>query len=970
MTLRRLCCVVLIMLAVMNRGAMGAGDAPATAAAPSIQLGAPFCDNAVLQRDMEIPVWGWSKPGTEVTVSFAGQTKKAKAGKDGKWMLALDKLKASFEPAEMVIQESGGRGQGSGKRVVLKNILVGEVWMASGQSNMQWKVAKSSARELEVAAVGAGQVAPIREFEITSVYAMLHPIEKATGAWKNGSYTDYSAIAFAFAENLYRELNVPIGILNCSFSQTAIQAWVPREGFRDGDDDYTKAIYQKVLQTDPTTPEHKTAWNAFYTSLQDQIKENDARIKRGEAPLPVAGKPPGNMSGNRDATWLFHGRLNAVIPYAIRGGIWNQGYANMGEGLPYYNNLHSMIRGWRMEWDRPELPVYFHQFYSAAMKHAGKEDNSPSIGPTPEMRLGTWMARDIPNSGMASQIDITGAIHYGSKTVPGQRLALHALKNQYGKKVVVDGPMFSSYKVKGDKLIVTFDNAKGGLVVAETGYNAVGRKDDSTGFANPKIIANGDGQVKLFYLAGADRVWHPASVTIDGDKAVVSSLAVKKPHGVSYATAGVGFQPNLYNKALLPMTPFIYFDNEMVTSEMWPTEKLKIAGAVIDPNTIGKKYAYRKMPLLAPQFRDNAVLQAGKPVTVWGSAIHDWGYEAEGEAVIEFSFAGLKKTIPVTAGMKEWKVVVPAAKASAEPKTLKVTFKIDGELVHERGATNVVYGDVWYIAAPAMKMNVPAVKDSGKIVRMITNQSKRSTKSTPSRFSVCVSTTPGNRFAAYWKDASGLAAAYGHSIAAKTGNPVGIIFMKNKPSKGGTDPVLNSWIAPAFLDQAPSLLEHYKSVGSQYPGNPYYNANVESYIAAWKTYWSDYIPEMIATKAVPDGAKWGNYPSRTASAGDSKATQTYNVTVHSFSPTALKGVIFLTSDVQGADDQAANFGPEMSALANCFKAKFGDADAEFIYTIPGKALARKITAPKAIKGKSTAIEIGDWADLSGLISGQ
>jgi hypothetical protein len=269
-----------------------------------------------------------------------------------------------------------------------------------------------------------------------------------------------------------------------------------------------------------------------------------------------------------------------------------------------------------------------------------------------------------------------------------------------------------------------------------------------------------------------------------------------------------------------------------------------------------------------------------------------------------------------------------------------------------------------------MKMNVPAVKDSGKIVRMITNQSKRSTKSTPSRFSVCVSTTPGNRFAAYWKDASGLAAAYGHSIAAKTGNPVGIIFMKNKPSKGGTDPVLNSWIAPAFLDQAPSLLEHYKSVGSQYPGNPYYNANVESYIAAWKTYWSDYIPEMIATKAVPDGAKWGNYPSRTASAGDSKATQTYNVTVHSFSPTALKGVIFLTSDVQGADDQAANFGPEMSALANCFKAKFGDADAEFIYTIPSKALAPKITAPKAIKGKSTAIEIGDWADLSGLISGQ
>ncbi|MDP6524095.1 MAG: hypothetical protein QGH15_07720 [Kiritimatiellia bacterium] len=939
-------------------------EEPADPPKPAIQLGAPFCDNAVLQRETNVPVWGWSKPGTKITVEFGGQKKKATAGKDGKWMLELDKLKASFEPAEMIIADS------TGKKVVLKNILVGEVWMASGQSNMQWKVTKSSCNKLKVEPVGAGKVAPIREFEVTSVFAMLHPIEKATGAWKNGSYTDYSAIAFAFAHRLYEELKVPIGILNCSFSQTAIQAWVPRVGFRDGEDEYTKAIYQKVLQTDPTTPEHKTAWDAFYKSLEDQIVENDALIKKGENPKEISAKTPGNMSGNRDATWLFHGRLNSVIPYAIRGGIWNQGYANMGEGLPYYNNLHSMIRGWRLVWDKPELPVYFHQFYSAAMRHAGKEVNTPSIGATAEMRLGTWMARDIPNSGMASQIDVSGGIHYSSKAVPGQRLALHALKNQYGRKLVADGPMFKSYKVKGNKLIIDFEHAKGGLVVAETGYNAIARKEDSTGFADPKIIEKGDDQVKLFYLAGEDRVWHPAGMKIDGDKVVVTSPEVKKPRGVSYATAGVGFQPNLYNKALLPMTPFIYFDHKMVTSETWPDEKLKIAGEVIDPGTVGKVYEWRKMPILSVQFRDNAVFQADKPVTIWGSTQQygEWGGAAEGEAEISFSFAGIEKTIPVTPGVDGWKVEVPAMKASADPKTMKVSFTIDGELAHERVATNIVYGDVWYVGAPAGKFTVPKVESSGQIVRVIENQSKRSGNRSPSRYSVCVSRTPKNRFASYWKDASGLAGAIGHSIAAKTERPVGVIFMQSKASKDVANPALKTWIAPAFLDQAPSLKEDYKTIGSLYPGNPYYNANIRNYIADWKTYWGEYIPAMIATKAVPDGVTWGTYPSLTATAGDSKATHTYNVYVRPFTPAALSGVVFLSSEAMVAADKGASFGPEMAALGNCLKAKFGCSDdTPFIYTIPDKALAPKVTKPGKIRGKSAGVEITDWSEITKVI---
>ena len=579
---------------------------------------------------------------------------------------------------------------------------------------MQWMVAKSKCATLakEFTAENEGKVAPIREFQVSSVTSQLHPIEKATGAWKYGNYNDYSAIAFAFAHKLYKEVNVPIGILNCSFSQTAIQAWVPREGFATAKDDYSKAIHQQCLITDPTTPEHKAAWGAFYKSLEDQIKASESAIRKGEEAKEISAGIPGNLKSNRDANWLYNGRMNPVVPYAIRGAIWNQGYANMNDGLPYYNNLHSLVRGWRIVWDKPELPVYFHQFYSAGMKHVGKEINKPSISPGAEMRLGTWLARDIPHTGMASQIDISGAIHYSCKAVPGQRLALHALKNQYGRKVVTDGPMFESYTVKGDKLILEFDHAKGGLIVAETAYNGIGNHEDSTGYANPKMIPNGDDQVKLFFLAGEDRVWHPARMKIDGDKVVITSPAVRNPRGISYGTGEVGFQPNLYNKALLPMTPFIYFNHKMVTSKTWPDETLKVAGEVIDPATVGNIYEYRKMPLLSVQFRNDAVFQADKPVTIWGSTHQhgEWQSTPEkGDCKVHFEFGDLKKTIEVTPEMAEWKVTLPPMKAGPKAHTLKVNFTIDGEMVHERIVTGIVFGDVWCVVAPVDKFKVPQV---------------------------------------------------------------------------------------------------------------------------------------------------------------------------------------------------------------------------------------------------------------------
>ena len=930
------------------------------AATKALQMGAPFANHAILQREMAVPVWGWAEPGAKITVEFAGQKKQATAGNDGKWMLKLDPLTASAEPATMKVSASVGAS------TTIENVLVGEIWMASGQSNMQWLAKVSNVKaivgQLVEASEAAGKPVPIREFKVSNYYAHLHPIEHAEGEWSQ-DYGDFSAIALAFADKIHREVGVPVGILNCSFSQTSIQAWTPRTGYEDSKLGYNKKMEAELLKTDPATPEHKQAWEAFYTSIMDTVAANQKIADQGDGnffKLPT-GNLPGNMSSNRAATWLFNARLNPVIPYALRGAIWNQGYANMGGGLMYYANLHALIRGWRTLWQQPELPVYFHQFYSPG-NNVDKGPNHPNIGGTAEMRLGTWMARDIPHTGMASQIDNQGAIHYRSKTVPGQRLALHALKNHYGKDIVADGPMFKSYEVKGEQLIVSFDHADGGLVVAESGSNYLDKKNpESTGCADPKVIENGDDQVTLFYLAGEDRVWYPAKVRIDGDKAIVTSKAVKNPRGVSYGTGGVGFQPNLYNKALLPTTPFILYDHEIVTSETWPDSPIKIAGVETDSSKVGLLWDYRKFPVLSTQFRDHAVLQAGQPIALWGAAVHqrdEYQEKIDGEQVIHFSFDGIEKTIPVVDGMTQWKVTLPAMQASAEPKTLKASLSIDGEVVHERVIENIVIGDVWYVAGLGdQKIKEIDAPVSGPI-RIMTRKAKGVKSNKPRPYSVATSTTQKTRFSSYWSEPTepGFAANLAQAIHAKTGKPVGVIYMDEDQLE------LKHWMDVYSLADAPSLRADYEDLAAVTPGTPFYKQNTDRYIKAWKHYWGEYIPEMMATKAVPDGEAWGKFPAFAGSV-ETDATFYHNGMVASFKRTQLKGIVFMTEASNVAQADGAHFGEQMSALANGWKRHFqGEKDPHFVYTIPSRELAPKVTQPTNIKGASTAFTVNAWPE--------
>lgn len=898
-------------------------------------MGTPFVDGAVLQRDMAVPVWGWAKPGTKVTIAFAGQSKAATAGDDGKWQARLDALATNAKPAEMKVTLS------TGESVTIKDILVGEVWIASGQSNMQWLASKCDVGRVLQAGIkvrveaGEEKAPIIREAKVTDVYSALHPIEHAQGEWISDG-ANMSAIAYAFAYDLWKELGVPIGILNCSFSSTAIEAWTPREGFANSNNPYTEAIYQKLLESDPSTPQHKAAWDSFYNDINAAVKANDQRIKDGEAALPVKLDTPGNLKGNRDASWLYNARMHPMVPYAVRGAIWNQGYANSGGGLNYYPNLHSMVRGWRLMWQRPDLPVYFHQFYTA--KGAVGMDTSPSFSSTSEMRLGTAMARDIPNTGMASQIDIGGSIHYYRKTLPGQRLALHALKNQYGKDVATDGPFFKSYKVQGHKLTVSFDHTEGGLFVGQPGM-------DNSKPAYIEKVEGGEAEVGLFYLVGKDRVWHQATCKIVGDKIELTAPGVAKPRGVSYATPGVGFQPNIYNKASLPLTPFAVYDNKIVTKATWPHDPPKIDGVQLDPSAGGLVYEYRKMPLLSTQFRDNAVLQHGKPTVVWGSAVHNWGIEhnasmlGDRKAHIDFSFGDFKKTIEVTPGMKEWSITLDPMTPTDKPQTLAARYYIDGELIHERVAENVVVGDVWYVAMMAGKINLPSATQSDGIVRVIKRKAKRDRFPRPSRYSIAVSTTPKNRFASEWLDVSakGADGQIAHYLASKVNHPVGVIFMQN-----ASEAPLKSWLPFAALADAPSLADDYRILGAGYPGSPSYNANLQRYIKDWQAYWSDYIPAMIETKRVPDGLAWGTYPVQAAKDEISVATQSYNVLTHSFTPATLKSVLFFASGEAASD---ANYDEQMKVLRSSWSEQFGgDVAVQVISAEDAEAAAKQIDA--------------------------
>jgi len=409
----------------------------ATPAQTELKLHGLFKDGMVLQREQPVPVWGTAEPGRSVTVSVAGQKKTAAADAAGKWKVVLDPLKAGG-PLEIAVAAD--------RTITLRNVLVGEVWLCSGQSNMGWSVRLSANAAEEIAAARHPQIrlftVPRRESE--------SPETDVDGTWQECSpatIPTFSAVAYYFGRSLQKSLNVPIGLVHSSVGATRAQAWTPRPVL-EGASDFKDVFVQ-----------------------HDREKANPNPTVKPVAP-----------------STLWNGMIAPLVPFAIRGTIWYQGEGNVGSPKMHQSLFPALIRSWRKEWGG-EFPFLYVQLAN----HLARKD-APVESYWAMLRESQRLTLSVPKTAMATAIDIGDAqdIHPKNKQEVGRRLALAAESVAYGKEVVYSGPMIASMKREGEKIRLTFTHVGGGLVARGDTLKgfAVAGEDRKFVWAQAKIEGN------------------------------------------------------------------------------------------------------------------------------------------------------------------------------------------------------------------------------------------------------------------------------------------------------------------------------------------------------------------------------------------------------------------------------------------------------------------------------------------------
>lgn len=497
-----------------------------------LKLPAIIGDNMVLQQQLANPIWGWDTPGTDVTVKFGAQTKTAKAGADGKWTIKLDPVPASATPATLSIKGTTARE--------LKNVLVGEVWICSGQSNMQWNVSSSWDSDLEIA---TAKFPNIRLISVPQVGTQ-EPQQDFKGEWKECSPTTvgpFSAVGFFFGRVLHQTLDVPVGLINNAWGGSAAEAWVRRN-------ELEKAPRFQVLM------ENTKKTEAFQTSdaAKKQYETNLATWKKQSEEAKKAGKPFTTRAPQAPDAWLkgnarpgniYNGVLLPTIGYGIKGAIWYQGETNAGRAYEYASLFPFMIEHWRKEWKQGDFPFYWVQLadFMAEKADANQAVSTSSWAELRESQTKTQKA--IKNGGQAVIIDLgeSNDIHPKNKRDVAERLARWALVKDYGKNLPYHSPEFKSAEFQGNKAVVTLDTFGSSLRTVDVS------------------------EVKGFVLCGEDKKWFWADAKIIGkDKVEVTSKDVAKPIAVRYAWADNPIC-NLYSIDGLPVTPFRSDDFEMIT---------------------------------------------------------------------------------------------------------------------------------------------------------------------------------------------------------------------------------------------------------------------------------------------------------------------------------------------------------------------------------------------------------------------
>ena len=483
-----------------------------------VELAPLFQDHAVLQHGKRVPIWGRATPGENVNVSFAGQSQITRATESGVWSVTLEPLPPSSKGLTLTVS---GRNT-----LVVDDILVGEVWLASGQSNMGWTVGKSRDASIEVTAANWPL---IREIEIKKKVAN-EPHATAGGTWKPASpatVTEFSAIAYFFARDLHQTLDgTPIGIINSSWGGTYIESWMSPPSLAPENGPAFSRVHERWALTLAEYPAAKEKYDANLNAW-NQARDEAAAQKRAftqRRPAPPSGHGHKDTPGG-----LYNGMIHPLLPYALRGVIWYQGEHNTNRADEYHAFFATLVTDWRHAFQQGDIPFLWAQLANCGGTHGTK---------WAFLREAQTKTLSLPHTGQAITIDIgdPNDVHPRNKQDVGRRLARLALNRVYNSPMVDSGPVFTRAEpadIKGRAgFRLHFLEINGGLKLA---YAPPGQHG--------------------FEIAGADRVFKPADARLDGSTVLIFSEDVRAPIAVRYAWRDAPFA-GLSNTEGLPAVPF------------------------------------------------------------------------------------------------------------------------------------------------------------------------------------------------------------------------------------------------------------------------------------------------------------------------------------------------------------------------------------------------------------------------------
>ncbi|MFO0813303.1 MAG: sialate O-acetylesterase [Gemmatales bacterium] len=500
-----------------------------------VKLHSLFTSHMVLQQKTTVPVWGQAAPGEQVTVKFQGQTQTATADDKGKWSVKLSSLQPGG-PFEMTVE---------GKNTIkLEDVLVGEVWLCSGQSNMEWPVRQSKDPKEVIEKAANNQLRLFQVKKLTSNQPLSEPaLDPAWKQWRVASpesVPGFSAVGYFFGLSLQKARNVPVGMIHTSWGGTPAEAWTSEEFLQKTPE---LAYYvENVKKQIANFPEAMKK----YDEQMKKYDEEAIKLRAENKTVPVSPRKPNHPDQSPGTSArLYNAMINPLVPYAVKGAIWYQGESNAGRAYEYRTLFPTMIQSWRAAWGY-EFPFLFVQL--APFKNIVEQPKESDWAELREAQL--LISLKLANTAQAVITDTTDEktdqkdIHPKNKAPVGERLALAARQKVYGEPIVGTGPLFERLTITGDKAVLSFTSVGGGLVC---------KGDKLTGFT----------------IAGADKKFYNAEAKIDGDKVVVTCEAVKEPVAVRFGWTDYPVV-NFFNKEGIPASPFRTDEWPGVT---WPRKK-------------------------------------------------------------------------------------------------------------------------------------------------------------------------------------------------------------------------------------------------------------------------------------------------------------------------------------------------------------------------------------------------------------